>query len=165
MYETPAEVAELQRLLDASYARGGSHLKGIHTPERRVSAERLCALLARVCILDLATAGARGEPIVAPLDGLFLHGRFCVGTSPLSVRFRHLRRNPAVSAAHTRGEELSVLVHGTAVEIDTNDPREEPLHAYCREVYPDYDSLGFWGRAGSWRIEPRAMFAAAFAGP
>lgn len=163
MHETPAEVAALQRLLDDSYAHAGSHLKGIHTEARRVSAERLCALLVRVCILDVATVSSRGEPRVAPLDGLFFHGRFVVGTSPTSLRFRHLRRNDAVSAAHTRGEELSVLVHGSAVEVETSDPREELLHDFFREVYgPDYDSWGFWGKAGFWRIEPKLMFAAAF---
>jgi uncharacterized pyridoxamine 5'-phosphate oxidase family protein len=163
MHETPAEVAELERLLDASYARAGEHLQGIHTPARRVNATRLCELLVRVCVLDVATVSSKGEPRVAPLDGLFFHGRFVIGTSPKSLRFRQLARNAAVSAAHTRGEKLSVLVHGTAVSIDTSDPREEPLHQYFREVYgPDYDSWGFWGKAGFWRIEPRLMFAAAF---
>ena len=163
MYESPAEVAELDRLLDASYARAGAHLRGIHSEARRLRAARLCELLVRVCILDVATVSSRGEPRVAPLDGLFFHGRFVVGTSPTSLRFRHLARNPAVSAAHTRGEELSVLVHGTAAPIDTNDPREEPLHDFFREIYgPQYDSWGFWGKAGFWRIEPRLMFAAAF---
>ena len=163
MHETPAEIAELQRLLDASYARAGEHLKGIHTDARRVSAARLCELLVKVCILDVATVSSRGEPCVAPLDGLFFHGRFVIGSSPHSLRARHLRLNPAVSAAHTRGEELTVLVHGTAVAIDTSDQREEPLHAFVREVYgPTYDSWGFWGKAPFWRIEPKRMFAAAF---
>ena len=63
----------------------------------------------------------------------------------------------------TASEELSVLVHGRVAPIDTNDPREEPLHRFFREIYgPDYDSWGFWGKAGFWRIEPRLMFAAAF---
>lgn len=163
MHETPDEVAALQRLLDGSYARAGAHLLGIHSEPRRLRAARLCELLVRVCILDVATVSSRGEPRVAPLDGLFFHGRFVVGTSPTSLRFRHLARNAAVSAAHTRGEELSVLVHGTAVAIDTNGPREEPLHEFFREIYgPDYDSWGFWGKAGFWRIEPKLMFAAAF---
>jgi len=163
MHETPAEIAALQKLLDDSYARGGEHLKGIHSEARRVTAARLCELLVKVCILDVATVSSRGEPRVAPLDGLFFRGRFIIGSSPKSLRARHLRRNPAVSAAHTRGEELTVLAHGTAVDIDTSDPREAPLHDYCREVYgPSYDEWGYWGKAPFWRIEPKLMFAAAF---
>jgi hypothetical protein len=163
MYETPEEVAELQRRLDASYARGGEHLKGIHTDARRLSAARLCELLLKVCILDVATVTSRGEPRVAPLDGVFFHGRFVIGSSPRSLRARHLRRNRAVSAAYTRGEELTVLVHGRAVDVDTSDPREAPLRAYYREVYgPGYDEWGYWGKAPFWRIEPELMFAAAF---
>lgn len=166
MHEARADLLALQRLLDDSYARAGSHLRSIQTPARRLSAARLCELLQSVCVLDLATVNRAGEPRVAPIDGVFFRGRFIVGTPADSLRLRHLRRNPAVSAAHTRGEELTVLVHGTAVEVDCASPDESPLRDCFREVYgPGYDTFGSWGKPGFWRIEPRFMFAAALSEP
>jgi hypothetical protein len=162
MHETRADLDALQRLLDDSYSRAGNHLRSILTPERRLGAERLCALLRRVCILHLATVSSAGEPRVAPIDGVFFRARFYVGASAESLRARHLHRNPAVSAAHTRGERLSVLVHGTAVEVDCADPGETPLRDYFREAYGWKEGeFGSWGKAPFWRIEPRFIFAAA----
>src|SRR5690606_18543310 len=43
MRETPEDMQRLQSLLDASYARAGTHLLGIHTPETRLTAEEVVA--------------------------------------------------------------------------------------------------------------------------
>ena len=166
MRESRADLEALQELLDDSYARAGAHLRSIHRPERRLGADRLCSRLQGICVLDLATVTRAGEPRVAPIDGLFFRARFVVGTPPDSLRLRHLRRNPAVSAAHSRGEELTVLVHGTAVEVDCASPDESALRDCFREAYgPGYDTFGSWGKPGIWRIEPRFMFAAELSEP
>jgi len=75
------------------------------------------------------------------------------------VRFRHLRRRPKVSAAHVRGEQLAVIVHGTAVEVDLSDPAQRDFRGYLLEVYgPDWEE---WGAGAPYaRIEPETMFAA-----
>ena len=125
MHETPEDLAALQKLIDDSYASAGEHLLSIHTPERRLSAERLAEMLTGVRVLALATVSAKGEPIAGPVDGLFFRGRFFFGSSPESVRFKHLRARPAVSAVHTVGEELAVTVHGTTREIDVRSPENE----------------------------------------
>ena len=65
-----------------------------------------------------------------------------------------------MSAAYTRGEEISILVHGLAHEIDSASGRYERLHEYCREVYgPKYDSYDYWGKEPFAYIEPRSLFA------
>jgi nitroimidazol reductase NimA-like FMN-containing flavoprotein (pyridoxamine 5'-phosphate oxidase superfamily) len=111
--------------------------------------------------LNLATVNSRGEPFVAPIDGLFLRGTFWFGSSQSSLRFVHIRANPNVSAAYTDGEEVSVLVHGRAHEIDSASGDHEDLHDYCREVYGEgYDSWGYWGKEPFAWIEPRRLFAA-----
>lgn len=158
MHETPEDLRELQALLDRSYAGAGEHLLSIHTPERRLSAEGLVERLTGVCVLDLATVTASCEPRVSPVDGLFFRGAWWFGSSPTSFRFRHIRRRPQVSGAHTVGEELAVIVHGRAVEID---PVDEPgFRAYLGEVYPDWEE---WGSDAPYaRIEADAMFAMAF---
>lgn len=89
--------------------------------ERRLSAEQVAERLTGVCVLDLATVTARGEPRVAPVDGLFYRGRWHFGSSPEAARTRHLAARPAVSASHTRGEALAVVVHGTARPVEVGE--------------------------------------------
>ena len=144
MHETSEDLAELAALLDRSYERAGEHLRSIFTPERRIPAAELAALLPGVQVLNLATVSRACAPRVAPVDGLLYRGRFWFGSSPTSVRFTHLRERPQVSASHTRGEELAVLVHGTAALIDVGDPAHAGFADYCREVYgSDWEE---WGR-------------------
>jgi len=135
MYETPEDLAELQGLLDRSFARAGSHLLSIFDAERRLNAAQLCQILTGVRVLNLATVTASGEPRVGPVDGHFHRGRFYFGSSPDSLRFRHIRARPAVSAAHTIGEQLAVIVHGIATVIDMSSPEQVGLRAQLMETY------------------------------
>lgn len=166
MRETPEDIAKLQRLLDASYERAGAHLKSIITPQRRLSAEEVSSELQGMTLLALATVNSRSEPIVSPVDGIFLHGVFWFGSAPNSFRFQHIRSRPQVSATHTRGEELVATVHGTARIIDKAVGDWDELKDVYREVYgAQWDSWGYWdGPAPYAWIEPRAMFAASFKG-
>ncbi len=133
MHETTEDIASLQELLDRSYARAGSHLLSIHTPERRMTAEQVAERLTGMCLLALATVTADGRPIVGPVDGIFYRGAFHVGSSPDSVRFRHIRARPHVSATHLPGEELAVTVHGRAVPVDHRT--DEGFRATLLEIY------------------------------
>src|SRR3954470_5049281 len=117
MHETADDVQALQALLDRSYAHAGAHTLRIHTPERRLNAEGVVERLTGMCLLALATVTADGRPIVGPVDGIFHRGAFHFGSAPDSLRFRHIRRRPQVSATHLPGEELAVTVHGRATEI------------------------------------------------
>lgn len=160
MYESRSELAALQELLDQSYRTAGRHLLSIHREDWRLSAQAVSELLHGVCILNLATTNRLGAPLVAPVDGLFLGGRFWFGSGSNSLRFAHLRRDPRVSAAHTVGEEISIVVHGIAREIDTGSGNYERFHDYCREVYgPGYDDWGYWDNAPFAWIEAHRMYA------
>lgn len=83
MYETPADLAHLQRLLDDSYNRGA----------------------------------------------------FYFGSSPESVRLRHIGQRPQVSATHLPGEDLAVTVHGRAVPIDVRNKSEAGFRRALLDVY------------------------------
>ncbi len=135
MHEQPDDLAALQALLDRSYATAGAHLLGIHTPARRLGAEQLCERLVGVCVLALATVTADGRPIVGPVDGIFYRGAFHFGSSPDSVRFRHIGERPQVSATHARGEELAVTVHGRAVPVDVRAEEHAGFRQTLLEVY------------------------------
>src|SRR5213592_1102151 len=121
MHETADDLVALQDLLDRSYATAERHLLRIHTPERRLSATEIAERLQGMCLLALATATADGRPVVGPVDGIFYRGAFHFGSSPTSVRFRHIRARPQVSATHLPSEELAVTVHGRAVPVDIRD--------------------------------------------
>jgi uncharacterized pyridoxamine 5'-phosphate oxidase family protein len=158
VHETDDDLRALQELIDASHANAGPHLRGIFSDDRKVPAAELSALLPGVQVLALATVTARGEPRVAPVDGLFFRGRFHFGSSPRSARFRHIRARPAVSATHMRGEELAIVVHGHAVEIDPRAPEHTAFRGYLNETYPGWDEADWTAGAPYARIEPSAMF-------
>jgi nitroimidazol reductase NimA-like FMN-containing flavoprotein (pyridoxamine 5'-phosphate oxidase superfamily) len=135
VHETGDDLTALQALIDASYAAAGPHLLSIHDPERRLSAEQVAERLTGMCLLSLATVTADCRPIVGPVDGIFFRGAFHFGSAANSVRFRHIRSRPQVSATHLPGEELAVTVHGRAVPVDINSPEHAALRQTVLDVY------------------------------
>lgn len=161
MHESADELDALQQLIDESHAHAGVHLRSIFTSDRRLTAAELTQQLVGVQILALATVTAAGDPRVAPVDGLFYRGRFYFGSSPDSVRLGHLRSRPQVSAAHTRGEELAVIAHGSAHPIDIADTDQSGFRRYLLETYvPRYgadweqwvDANGVYARIDAGRL-------------
>ena len=163
MLENPAEIDRLQQLLDRSAAGAGSHLRGIITDERRLSATQLTERLQGMRLLAEATVTADGRPLVGPVDGYFLHGTFWFSSSRNSVRMRHLAARPAVSATHLPGEELAVTVHGRAELFDLRDPagaelRQAMLDWYIPRQGPEFEKwLDALDAVGA-RIEAEKMF-------
>ena len=97
-------------------------------------------------LLALATVTADGRPLVGPVDGIFYRGAFYFGSSPDSVRFRHIRDRPHVSATHLPGEELAVTVHGRAVPVDVRSEDQAGFRQTLRDVYvprygPDWETF------------------------
>jgi len=163
MHESLADLAALQDLLNRSYASAGPHLLRIHTPERRLGAEQVAERLTGMCLLALATATADGRPVVGPVDGIFYRGAFHFGSSPDSVRFRHIRARPDVSATHLPGEELAVTVHGRAVPLDIGHEEEAGLRQALLDVYvprygPEWEEILESGAVYA-RIDAARMFA------
>lgn len=161
MHETADDIAELQALLDRSYETAGEHLLSIHTPNWRMSAQQVVDAVTGMCVLNLATVNSRGEPIQGPVDGMFYRGRFYCGSARNSLRARHIAARPQVSIAHVRGEELAVVIHGVANEVDPSSERGLGLRDYIREIYGQ--EMGEWqgNEVVYWEIEPRRMFALA----
>lgn len=135
MHESSADVEALQDLLDRSYAGAGAHLLSIHTPDRRLSAEQVVERLSGMCLLTLGTVTADCRPILGPVDGIFYRGSFHFGSSPDSVRFRHIRSRPQVSATHLPGEELAITVHGRAVAVDLAGAGGAGLRRTLLDIY------------------------------
>lgn len=169
MHETPADLALLQGLLDRSYASAGAHLRSIITPERRLTAADLSSRLPGMCLLALATVTRDCRPLVGPVDGIFYRGAFYFGSSPDSVRLRHVASRPQVSATHLPSEALAVTVHGRAVPIDVRGEPAAGFRQALLDVYvPRYGSQ--WeefldsGPAYA-RIDADRMFTLSMDGP
>ncbi|MGD0123085.1 MAG: pyridoxamine 5'-phosphate oxidase family protein [Candidatus Limnocylindrales bacterium] len=160
MFETTEEIAELQRLFDATLSRANAHMLSIVTPERRLSARQVVAYLQDTKHVALATVTPRGEPRVAPLDALFIHGRFVMGTGGEAARLRHLHANPACSAAHMDGDRIAVVVNGHAEWIERGHPDDELVAAWRRIYGSDPYELG--PDVTFFRIVPASMWAYAF---
>ncbi len=162
MHETPSDVVALQDLLDRSDAAAGDHLRSIITPERRLTADQVCTRLTGMSLLALATVTSDGRPLVGPVDGIFYRGAFHFGSSPDSVRFRHIRHRPQVSATHLPGEELAVTVHGRAVPVDIRSEdsvgfRRTLLEVYVPRFGPEWEEFLDSGPTYA-RIEADRMF-------
>jgi hypothetical protein len=135
VHETAGDLTALQALIDASYAAAGPHLLSIHEPERRLSAAQVSERLTGMCLLSLATVTRDCRPIVGPVDGIFFRGAFHFGSGDDSLRFRHIRARPQVSAVYLPGEELAVTVHGRAVPIDISAPEQRAFRQTLLDVY------------------------------
>jgi hypothetical protein len=165
MHESAAELAALQQLIDRSYASAGAHLRRIHTPARRLSAEQVAERLTGMTLLALATVTADGRPLVGPVDGIFLRGAFHFGSAPDSIRFRHIAARPWVSATHLPGEELAITVHGRAVPVDVGaELRRTLLDVYVPRYGPEWESFLDSGVVYA-RIEAERMFTFSMPAP
>ncbi len=160
MRETPEDLVALQGLLDRSYAAAGRHLLSIHTPGRRMTAEAVAGHLQGMCLLALATSTADGRPVVGAVDGILYRGAFHFGSAPDSLRFRHIRARPHVSATHLPGEELAVTVHGRATPVPIEGGfRETLLEIYVPRYGASWETDFLDSGPVYARIEAERMFA------
>ena len=163
MHESAADLARIQELLDRSYASAGAHLLRIHTPERRATADAVADRLTGMCLLVVTTVTADCRPIGGPVDGIFYRGAFHFGSSPDSLRFRHIRARPQVTATHIPAEEFAVTVHGQAVPIDVHADenagfRQTLLDIYVPRYGPEWEQFLDSGPVFA-RIDADRMFA------
>jgi hypothetical protein len=164
--ETVAELESLQALLDRSFAASGKHLREAFQQDKRPTAGQLVAALPDIFEMHLAVVTRTGAPLVAPIDGLLLHGRVWFGLPGQSVRSSILQRDPRVSASFV-GDGVALITHGVAVAGDTNE-----FEDVCRDLYVARYGPGFleWQAAQRAKpsppgfggyIESRVMFATA----
>jgi uncharacterized pyridoxamine 5'-phosphate oxidase family protein len=161
MFETEAELDELQAMFDAHLARANPHMLKIVTPERRVTARQVAAYLQGTKHVAFATVTSKGEPRASPLDMLFIHGRFTLSTSGTATKVRHLRANPACSAVHVDGDRIAVVANGTVEWIPRDHPDHDEIHRVWSETY-ESDPYSWGEGVVIFRIRPSSMWAYAF---
>jgi hypothetical protein len=155
--ETAEDIRELQALLDRSRERAGPHLRSIYRAENAIPASELVRFFRGKRQVAVATVTAAEEPRVAPVDALLLRGKFHFGTHVSAARIRHLRRRPAISLTYFEGDELAVVVHGTALLIEWGDPEFAAVDDDFRAVYGGTPSTEEEGSIFV-RVEPELMF-------
>jgi hypothetical protein len=170
VHETESDLAELQRVLDASAAASGEHLRSAFSQEGRPSAAELVAALDGIFEMHLAVVTSDGAPLVAPLDGIFYRGQVWLGLPPESLRARLIVRDGRVSASYNT-PSLAFIVHGEFREIPLGDPARQGFDALARELYVRQygDWFDAWlderletkGAGPTGWIEPRRFFAKA----
>jgi hypothetical protein len=163
VHETAGDLTEVQALLDRSYDAAGPHLLRIHTAERRATAGEIADRLTGMTLLVLSTVTRDCRPLSGPVDGIFYRGSFHFGSSPDSVRFRHIRSRPQVSATHLPGEHFAVTVHGRAVPLDVNAPESAGFRRTLLDIYvprygPEWEQMLTSGAVYA-RIDAERMFA------
>jgi uncharacterized pyridoxamine 5'-phosphate oxidase family protein len=158
MFETEAELAELQAMFDAHLAVANAHMLNIVTPERRPTARQVATYLQGTKHVAFATVTSKGEPRVSPLDMLFIHGRMTLSTSANTTKVAHLRANPACSAVHVDGDRIAVVANGTVEWIPREHPDHDEVHRVWSETY-ESDPYSWGDGVVFFRIKPTSMWA------
>lgn len=161
MFETDTEIHDLQRMFDETLVHANPHMLAIVKPDRRLSAHQVIAYLQGTKHVAFATVTERGEPRVSPLDAIFIHGRFTMSTGGEATRIRHLRANPACSAAHMDGDRIAVVANGVVEWIGRDHPDHDEIHRVWSQTY-ESDPYSWGPEILFFRLEPTSMWAYAF---
>lgn len=167
MNETEQDLAELQRVLDASIEAGGEHLLAAFGQAAPPTASRAAGALSGIFEMHLAVVTADGAPLVAPIDGIFYRGKVWVGIPTKAVRARLVRREPRVSASYNTSD-FAFILHGRFHEPPADDEELRGFAALARSLYVGQfgDWFGPWmderdrteGPGVTGYIKPRRMF-------
>ena len=157
MFETPAEITDLQDLFDATLLHANLHMQSIVHPGRRLSAQQVVTYLQGTKHVAFASVTPEGESRISPLDAIFIHGRFTMSTGLMATKVRHLRANPSCSAVHMDGDRIAVVASGTVEWIARDHPDHEVIHRIWTEIYESDPYT--WGDVVLFRLKPALMWA------
>ena len=136
MRETAAELAELQALIDRSHVRAKPHMAGIiHPGKYSLSAAQVVKLFDGMKTIAVAAPAPNGDPLVGPMDGWFLHGKFFFSSGGDAVRISGLRTRPRASAVYFEGERFAITAHGHAELMYEGHAQVAEIDAIFREHY------------------------------
>jgi hypothetical protein len=143
------DLAELQRLLEASERSAGDALRETFAPgQHMLSALQLAAYFDRIRGFALATVTGKGDPRVAPVGAIFYRAKFHIPTADYSRRVAHVRQRNTVSLTHFVLNSVAVIVHGRAAVLSDDDP--------------DFGALDVFHDGGSWWRDLRAKRAGVY---
>ncbi len=114
MDESPETIANLQALIDRSYATAGPVIRRGHPPNWRMSATEFVGFWTEGRMASVSTTSASGAVHVAPFDPTLCNGRFYLRTGRDSERLKDHLANPRCAISSWEGPYRTVVVYGTA---------------------------------------------------
>jgi pyridoxamine 5'-phosphate oxidase-like protein len=133
MFETEAELAELQELLDSSLARAGKRLLTVWDAGKRLDARQLAGF-SGVRLVAVASMNSKGEPRVAPRPAAFLHGKFYLAANTKSTTAHRLLITPNVAITYFEIHFL-MMGHGTASFLRKGDAAFAKVEAEWKAAF------------------------------
>ena len=85
--------------------------------------------------IAVAAPAPNGDPLVAPMDGWFLHGKFYFSSAGDAVRIRGLQRRPRASVAYFEGERFLINAHGHAELMFKGHPDVAEIDSIFHDHY------------------------------
>ena len=169
MRESREEMRDLQALIERSHARTRPHMRGIiHPGKYSLSAGQVVNLLGGMRTIAVAAPAPNGDPLVGPMDGWFLHGKFFFSSSDDAIRIRGLRRRPRASIAYFEGERFLLNAHGHAELMYAGHPDVGEIDAIFRDHYGssafDWSGRGVYVRLDADRFFTYSRTPEAFPG-
>jgi pyridoxamine 5'-phosphate oxidase-like protein len=137
MFESEAELSELQELLDSSLARAGKRLLTAWDVGKRLDARQLAGF-SGVRLVAVASVNSKGEPRVAPRPAAFLHGKFYLAANTKSTTVHRLWITPSVAITYFE-IHFMMIGHGKASFLRKGD-------SAFREVAPEWKTAYRGGR-------------------
>lgn len=156
MYETESDFQTLQRLLDHSVEHAGPFLReSFQMPTHSLSARQLTHLWQALQNVALATVTSKGEPRVTPVGALLFHGQWYIPTVAAALRTRHVLRRPALSLTYYQGDDLALILHGSATVLRPDHPAFPAVEAFQQEQTGT--SVLRWGEGVFIQVIPQAL--------
>lgn len=157
MRETAAELANLQALIDRSHARTKPHMRGIIHPGRySLTATQVVKLFDGMKTIAVAAPAPNGDPLIGPMDGWFLHGKFLWSSGGDAVRIKGLELRPRASVAYFEGERFAIIAHGRTELMYRGHPEVGEIDAIFRAHYGgsafDWSARGVYVRLDADRV-------------
>ena len=111
-------------------------MKGITHPDKyALTAKQIVKLLEGMKTVAVAAPSPTGDPLVAPMDGWFLHGKFFFSSSADAVRIKGLRHLPRASSAYFDGERFLINAHGPVTLMFKGHPEVGEIDGIFRQHY------------------------------
>ena len=83
----------------------------------------------------MAAPAPNGDPLVAPMDGWFLHGKFFFSSGGDSIRIKGLRKRPRARIAFFEGEKFLINAHGPVVLLFRGHPDVGEIDEMFKDHY------------------------------
>ena len=112
------------------------HMRAIvHPGKYSLNAKQVVKLLDGMKTIAVAAPAPNGDPLVAPMDGWFLHGKFYFSSGSDAVRIRGLQKRARASVAYFEGERFLITAHGHAELMFKGHPGVTEIDAVFHDHY------------------------------